>query len=163
MPGVAPWPFLLRWGGHMLFWIVLAGTAPKDLAAGAAAAAAASWLSLRLLPPGELALSPIQAARLFLRFLGQSVVAGVTVARMALSPVLPLRPGIISYRTSLPDGTRRQAFCTVASLLPGTLPLGGDGEGGIAVHCLDTGQPVADQLAAEEEILTRAFSREVRG
>jgi multicomponent Na+:H+ antiporter subunit E len=161
MHGVAPWPFLLRWSGYMLFWVILAGTAPKDLAAGAAAAAAASWVSLRLLAPGELSLSPIKAAGLFLRFLGQSVVAGVTVARMALSPVLPLRPGIISYRTSLPDGTRRQAFCTVASLLPGTLPLGGDGEGGLAVHCLDTHQPVADQLAAEEEKLTRAFSREV--
>jgi len=162
MHGVAPWPFLLRWSGYMLFWIVLAGMDPKDLAAGAAVAAAASWVSLWLLPAGELSLNPIKAAGLFLRFLGQSVVAGVTVARMALSPVLPLRPGIISYRTSLPDGTRRQAFCTVASLLPGTLPLGADGEGGIAVHCLDAGQPVAEQLAAEEEKLTRAFSQELR-
>jgi multicomponent Na+:H+ antiporter subunit E len=154
------WPFLLRWTGYMLFWIVLAGTGPKDLAVGAATAALASWVSLKLLPPGDLALKPAKAAGLFLRFIGQSVLAGVTVARMALSPALPLRPGIIAYKTSLPEGTRRQAFSTFASLLPGTLPLGGDGKGGISVHCLDEGQPVAAQLAAEEERLRKVFSRE---
>ena len=154
------WAFLLRWAGYMLFWIVLAGTGTKDLVVGAATSALASWVSLKLLAPGELALKPAKTAGLFLRFLGQSVLAGVTVARMALSPSLPLRPGIIGYKTSIPEGTRRQAFTTFASLLPGTLPLGSDGKGGIAVHCLDEGQPVAAQLAAEEEKLRSAFSRE---
>jgi multicomponent Na+:H+ antiporter subunit E len=151
--------FLLRWAGYMLFWVVLAGTDTKDLAAGAAAAACASWVSLRLLPPGELSLRPHKALGLFLRFLWQSAVAGVSVALIALRPSLPLRPGIAGYRSLLPEGTRRQAFTTYASLLPGTLPLGGDGEGGIAVHCLDERQPVADQLAVEEEKLRAAFSR----
>lgn len=159
MAGIAPWPFLLRSVVYMLFWVVLAGTGTKDLAAGAAAALCASWVSLRLLPPGDLALKPSKAMGLFLRFLWQSVKAGVSVALLALRPSLPLRPGIIRYGTALPEGTRRQAFTTYASLLPGTLPLGGDGEGGIAVHCLDDGQPVAQQLAAEEEKLRAVFSR----
>jgi multicomponent Na+:H+ antiporter subunit E len=159
MPGVPPWPFLLRWSGYMLFWIVLAGTDMKDMLAGAVTAAIASFVSLKLLAPGELALKPQRAAGLLLRFLWQSVVAGVTVARMALSPALPLRPGVISYRTSFPDGTRRQAFTSFLSLLPGTLPLGGDGKGGIAVHCLDERQPVAQQISTEEEKLGRAFAR----
>jgi multicomponent Na+:H+ antiporter subunit E len=159
MSSLATWPFLLRWSGYMLFWIVLAGTSAKDLAAGAAAAAFASWVSLKLLAPGELALRPAKAAGLFLHFLGQSVLAGMTVARMALSPALPLSPGIISYRTSFPDGTRRQAFTSFLSLLPGTLPLGGDGKGGIAVHCLDEGQPVAEQLGVEEDKLRSTFAR----
>lgn len=153
-------PFLLRWAGYMLFWIVLAGTSAKDVGAGAAATAFASWVSLKLLAPGELALKPAKTAGLFLRFLGNSVLAGATVARMALTPSLPLRPGIIRYQPSLPEGTRQQAFCTFASLLPGTLPLGGDGTGGIAVHCLDESQPVAAQLGAEEEKLCSVFSRE---
>jgi multicomponent Na+:H+ antiporter subunit E len=156
--GIPPWPFLLRWVAYMLFWIVLAGTSVKDLAAGAGTAAVASWLSLRLLPAGELSLKPVKAAGLFLRFLWQSVVAGLSVARMALSPVLPLRPGIIRFGTSLPEGTHRQAFTTFASLLPGTLPLGPEGGGGIAVHCLDDRQPVAAQLAEEENRLRDAFS-----
>ena len=153
-----PWPFLLRWLAYMLLWIVLAGTSTKDLAAGAGTAALASWLSLRLLPPGELSLKPVRAAGLFMRFLWQSVVAGLSVARIALSPTMPLRPGIIRYGAALPEGTRRQAFTTYASLLPGTLPLGPDGEGGIAVHCLDERQPVAAQLAEEENRLRGAFS-----
>ena len=151
--------FLLRWAAYMLFWVVLAGTGSKDLVAGAAAAACASWVSLRLLPPGGLTFRPLNAIGLFLRFLWQSVVAGLSVAFMALKPSLPLRPGIIRYGTALPEGTRRQAFTTYASLLPGTLPLGGDGEGGIAVHCLDDRQPVADQLAAEEDRLRAVFTR----
>jgi multicomponent Na+:H+ antiporter subunit E len=157
--GIATWPFLLRWACYMLFWVVLAGTGAKDLIAGAAAACCASWVSLRLLPPGELTLKPVAAVGLFLRFLWQSVLAGVSVALVALKPSMPLRPGIIRYGTALPEGTRRQAFTTYASLLPGTLPLGGDGEGGIAVHCLDTRQPVADQLAQEEEKLRAVFSK----
>lgn len=156
---LAPWAFLLRWAGYMLFWIVLAGTGPKDLVAGAGTAVIASAVSLKLLPPGELSLKPARAVMLFLRFLWQSIVAGTSVAIMALKPSLPLRAGIVRYGTSLPEGTRRQAFTTFASLLPGTLPLGGDGQGGIAVHCLDDGQPVAAQLAAEEDMLRAAFSR----
>lgn len=160
MPGLKTWTFLLRWTCYMLFWVVLAGTSPKDLAAGAAAAACASWVSLMLLPPGVLAVKPAWVLGLFLRFLWQSVRAGVTVALMALRPSLPLRPGILRHATALPEGTRRQAFTTFASLLPGTLPLGGDGEGAIAVHCLDETQPVRAQLAAEEEWFRSAFSRE---
>lgn len=154
----APGPFLLRWACYMLFWVVLAGTAAKDLAAGALATALASWVSLMLLAPGELAVHPARLAGLFLRFLWQSVAAGTAVARIALSPSMPLKPGTIRYKTSFADGPRRQAFTTFASLLPGTLPLGNDGPDGIAVHCLDTGQPVADQLAAEEKKLGEAFS-----
>ena len=155
----ALWPFLLRWACYMLFWVVLAGTAAKDLAAGVPAAAFASWVSLRLLAPGELSIRPGKLPGLFLRFLWQSVVAGTTVARIALSPSMPLHPGTIHYKTSFPAGTRRQAFSTFASLLPGTLPLGDDGADRIAVHCLDITQPVAAQLGAEEEKLRAAFSR----
>ena len=158
----ALWPFLLRWACYMLLWVVLAGTAAKDLAAGAAAAAFASWVSLRLLAPGALSLRLVKLPGLFLRFLWQSVAAGTTVARIALSPSMPLRPGTISYQTGFADGLRRQAFTTFASLLPGTLPLGNDGPDSIAVHCLDTTQPVAAQLAAEEERLGAAFSREAK-
>ena len=158
-PPIALWPFVQRWAIYMLFWVVLAGTGGKDVLAGALAAAIASWVSLRLLAPGELSLKPVKGLGLFLRFLWQSVLAGVTVARMALSPVLPLRPGVVSYRTAIPEGTRRQAFTTFVSLLPGTLPLGDDDQGRIAVHCLDDSQPVAAQLGAEEDMFRKALSR----
>ncbi|MGL4296713.1 MAG: Na+/H+ antiporter subunit E [Aestuariivirga sp.] len=150
-------PFLIRMAVYLLFWIVLAGTDMKDMAAGIVTAAVASWLSLSLLPPGELTIRPGRAAGTFLRFLGQSLSAGVSVARIALSPAMPLKPGIMVYRTGLPPGLRRQAFMTFASLLPGTLPLGADASDAIPVHCLNEDHPVAAQLAQEEERLAGLF------
>ncbi len=153
-----PATVLLRAVGYLVFWVILAGTGVKDLAAGVVTAFAAAWISLQLVPPGELALKPGKALGLFLRFLWQSVVAGVSVARIALSPVMALRPGNIAYRTSLSPGLRRQSFLTFASLLPGTLPTGsGDGDQ-VPVHVLDTAQPAAEQLAAEEARLSAAFA-----
>lgn len=139
---------LLRAGAYLVFWVVLAGTGAKDLAAGLVTAVIAAWISLVLLPPGELVLRPGRALALFIRFLWQSVVAGVTVARIALSPVMALRPGMVGYRTQLPPGNRRLLFMTYASLLPGTLPIRTGGDDLITVHALDCAQPVAGQPAA---------------
>jgi multicomponent Na+:H+ antiporter subunit E len=91
------------------------------------------------------------------RFLRQSLVAGVDIARRALDPRLPLRPGVVTYHSQLPLGARLNAFCTITSLLPGTLPAGRDANGDLLVHCLDVGQPVAEQLAAEETLQAQAF------
>jgi len=158
LPGKVPLkPLLLRAAAYFLFWIVLAGTAPKDLAAGAVTAVIAAWASLGLLPPGELAFRPMPACTLFLRFLLQSLVTGISVARIALHPDMPLRPGRSVYRTALPLGQRRFAFMTFASLLPGTLPMGTDESGQIEVHVLDTAQDAAGQLRAEEDRLAAAF------
>lgn len=152
-------PLLLRAAAYVVFWVILAGTAPKDLAAGLVTAVIAAWMSLQLIPAGEMTLRPVKALALFVRFLWQSVVAGVTVARIALSPVMALRPGIVSHRSTLPPGNRRFLFMTYASLLPGTLPTGTDDGDLISVHALDTAQPVAQQLATEEQLLAAAISQ----
>ncbi|MGA8936678.1 MAG: sodium:proton antiporter, partial [Pseudolabrys sp.] len=61
------------------------------------------------------------------------------------------------YRSRLPPGTMRNAFCTMTSLLPGTLPSGSDESGGLIVHCLDETQPVIEQLEVEEALLIKAL------
>lgn len=154
-------PFLLRMAGYFAFWVVLAGVGTKDLIAGVLTAALAGCVSLALLPPGELSLRPMKVVWLFLRFLGQSVTAGVAVARIALSPRMALEPGMMRYRTRLSTGNRRLAFMTFASLLPGTLPVETSEGETIDVHVLDLGQPVQTQLEAEEEKLAAVFSQEV--
>src|SRR5262249_15381411 len=136
------------------FWLVLTGADPADLSAGALAVAAATWASLLLLPPGGSGHAPPAMARLGLRFLYQSVVAGVDVARRALDPRLPLRPGFVAYPVRFPPGTARNAFTTLTSLLPGTVPIGEE-SGQLVYHCLDVDQPVVSQLAAEEVALSR--------
>jgi multicomponent Na+:H+ antiporter subunit E len=94
-----------------------------------------------------------------LLFLFHSIVAGADVARRALDPRLPLRPGFVAYPTGLPRGLRRNVFATLTSLLPGTVPTG-ELEGQLFYHCLDVEQPVLAELAAEEEALVRALYNE---
>jgi multicomponent Na+:H+ antiporter subunit E len=148
-----------RGAGFVALWIVVAGAKPADLVMGIVAAACATAASLFLILPrgGGLRLWPLTL--LVGRFLWQSVAAGIDVARRALDPRLPLKPGFIVYVTGLPSGTARETFTALMSLLPGTLPAGADTEGRLIIHCLDTAQPVASQLASEEASLTRVLRR----
>src|SRR5215468_5994574 len=77
---------ILRAAWFFGLWLVLAGADPADLPAGALAVVAATWTSLRLLPPGRSRFSLPALARLALRFLYESVVAGLDVAQRALDP-----------------------------------------------------------------------------
>jgi multicomponent Na+:H+ antiporter subunit E len=156
-------PAAVRALGFMAIWTALSGGSAGDLLPGIVAALAASWASLRLLPPGSARLQPRALAEFVLRFLLQSVLAGADVARRALDPRLPLRPGFVRYPVGLPAGARRNTFATLTSLLPGTLPLGADEGGALVIHCLDTGQPVAAQLAAEEAMLLRIIGAAAGG
>jgi multicomponent Na+:H+ antiporter subunit E len=137
-------------------WLVLAGVDLADLPAAAIAVVAATWTSVRLMPPSESRPSLIALAALALRFLHQSLVAGADVAWRALDPRLPLRTGFVTYPVRFPPGPARNTFTTLTSLLPGTVPAGDD-SGQISYHCLDVDQPVVSQLAADEAALARAL------
>jgi len=141
----------------LAFWLGLTGASLADLPIGVAATLMATWMSLRLLPAGHFSARPLPLVRLLMRFLPQSIVAGIDVAWRAFDPRLPLRPGVISYRSRLPPGPRRQAFLALTSLLPGTLPCASADSGELAIHCLDVSQPVASDLALEEALFLRAF------
>jgi multicomponent Na+:H+ antiporter subunit E len=143
---------IYRAGGFFGFWLMLTGADSGDLAAGLVAAATATWASLRLMPAEQWDLNPVKLAGFVLHFLRQSIVAGTDVAQRALDPRLSLRPGFVVYQAHLPPGAKRNAFCAIMSLLPGTLPCGPAGGNGLTVHCLDVTQPVVEQLAAEEAL-----------
>jgi len=140
-------------------WVVLTGTDPVGLVIGVLAALAAAAASLRLLPPGALPIQPRALAALLARLPGQAVVAGADVARRALDPRLPLRPGVVSVRLRLPPGPAQGAFRAFASLLPGTVAASAvvDASRRLDVHCLDLDQPVVAMLAADEARLARAL------
>lgn len=148
---------VVRAAGFFGLWIVLTQSAkPLELAMGALAAVGATWTSWRLLPPeaGRVRLAWLLA--LMPRFLWQSLLAGIDVARRAFAPKLLLAPGFVDYRTGFPRGQARNNFATIVSLMPGSLP-SGDGPDTIEFHCLDSGQPVAAQMAEEERLLARAL------
>ncbi len=150
---------MIRGLGFLGFWLLLMGLGPVDVVAGLFAATAATWTSLRLLPPSGGRLRYTALAQLTLRFMQQSIVGGLDVARRALDPRLPLRPGFVVYPVRLPPGPARNTFSALTSALPGTLPSGVDDHGALLYHCLDIDQPVAAQLAIDEALLTRALGR----
>jgi multicomponent Na+:H+ antiporter subunit E len=141
-------------------WIVVDQSArPANLVVGVLASGAAAWVSLTLLPPDR---GRVRLGRLLVqmpRFLWQSLVAGIDVARRAFAPTLDLQPGFIEYRTQLPPSVARSAFKLITSLMPGSVSTS-EGPQHIEFHCLDTRQPVAEQLAAEERVYTPALRGE---
>ncbi len=147
---------LVRWALFLLFWVVLIGFSVSALAVGVVAAAAATLASLHLLPSGPQRVRLGALAALLPRFLWQSLLAGWDVARRAFDPRLPLRPGFVAFRSAHAPGHLRNTFATISSLMPGTLPCGENGDE-IIFHCLDVGQPILEQLAAEEKVLARVF------
>jgi multicomponent Na+:H+ antiporter subunit E len=156
-------PSMVRTVGFLALWIMLSGGDPADLPTGLVAALAAAWASLRLLAPGTGRMQPAALTKLMLRFLRQSVVAGVDVARRALDPRLPIHPGFVVYPMGLPPGPARNACTSLMSLSPGTVPTGLDNNGALLIHCLDIEQPVAAQLAAEEALLVQAIGGQTIG
>jgi multicomponent Na+:H+ antiporter subunit E len=140
---------LARGSIFLALWIVLIGAALQDLPVGIVAAGLAAWASEILWPAaGTLSLPGLM--RFAIRFLLQSVVAGVDVARRAFAPRPALEPGFVTCRTSLPVGTARRALCAVMSLQPGKLPVGAEPDGRLLIHCLDLREPILDEVAADE-------------
>ena len=154
-------PAIVRSLVFLCIWFVLYGPDLAALPVGLGAAAAATWASLRLLPPGSFHPRLGSLIVLAFRFVWQSVLAGIDVARRALEPRLPLRPGFVTYAIRMRPSPARSTFLSIASLLPGTLPTGLDETGALVVHCLDTDQPVVAQMAAEEARLNRALGGKV--
>lgn len=148
---------LVRSASLFGLWVVLIGIHPADVIVGLITAAAATWISLGLLPPQIETLRPRALPHLALRFIRQSLVAGFDVARRALHPRLPLRPGFTSCAVGFPPGPLRSAFLAMTSLLPGTIAVSVVRDDAQLYHCLDLDQPVAAQLAVEEGVVRQAL------
>lgn len=116
-----------------LFWILLNGAlAPDTLVAGLLVAAALtlffaeapSFLSgYRLVP-----LSFAATGAFVVVFLRELVRANVQMARIVLSPSLPIRPGIVRVRTGLKSPVARLILANAITLTPGTLSVELKGE-----------------------------------
>jgi len=150
---------LFRGLGYYVLWLIMTGGDLADVLPGIGAAALAAWASVLLLPPdpGTARVRPMALARLLIRFVWGSVVAGVDIARRAFSPGMPLKLGYVVYPVALPPSAARNLFMAVTSLMPGTLPAGSDESGALVYHCLDVDQPVTEQLQREEALLVAAL------
>jgi len=141
-------------------WLILTANAPSAWLVGLATAAAGAALSLRLLPAGTMQIQLGGLFALLPGFLWGSFRGGLDVAWRAFNPRLPLRPGWIRYPLRLPGGAARVSLGNLLSLMPGTLGAG-CGRDRLYVHCLDTDQPVAQLIAAEEQRIAQSLGIEL--
>ena len=139
-----------------LLWLAISGFDASDIVVALVVSVAATWASLVVVEPRPVSLRLGGVLVFSLNFLRGSLVAGFDVARRALRPKLDLRPGFVRSPLALAPGEARTVFCAIASLLPGTLPTGDDGDA-LIVHGLETRQPIASDLAREEALFLRTF------
>lgn len=119
------------------WWVVVEGR-PGSWAVGAPVVAAAALVAALVVPFPRRRVRPLGALRFLAYFAVQSLKGGLDVARRALSPALPIAPGFVTIRTTLPPGAPRVLFADTVSLLPGSLTVDvRDDE--VLVHGLDAG------------------------
>ena len=148
---------LIRGTAFFLLWLVLMQSAkPADLVMGLLTAIGATWLSLRLLEPASGSLRFASLFALFPHFLWVSILAGIDVARRAFDPRMPLQCGFVNCPLGFSPGLARNTFATLTSLIPGSVAVG-ETDQMLIYHCLDTAQPVLEQLWTEERLLAKAL------
>ena len=123
-----------------IFWIVLTATfAAYELVLGAICSAFVAVASFAIMAH---ALDPRITPLVLLRFpvfalrLGWEIIkANLDVARIILTPSLPIDPRIVEYHTYLPDDLPRTVFADSITLTPGTVTVELE-EDVLSVHCL---------------------------
>ena len=135
-------------------WAVLTEAAGWGF--GVPVALVAAWVSLRLAPPAVYPIRLGALPRFVAWFVLQSARAGMDVAWRTLHPALPLCPGLVQHRPSLPAGAPLWWLMLVVSLLPGTLSVRLEA-GMLTLHCLDTAGDLAGELRRAEHELARLF------
>jgi multicomponent Na+:H+ antiporter subunit E len=138
-----------------LWWALTGGNASAWLV-GVPVVAAATAASHRLWPAGTGWWSPIALLRFVAHFLRESVRGGWDVARRALSPSLPLDPGMVEVRCRLAPGPAEVFLVDVVSLLPGTLSVDLDGSA-LTLHVLDRAAPVEAEVRELERLVAAMF------
>ena len=136
------------------FWVVLSGHLDAfHLGAGALCSGLVAARTHRLLRPGPP--HPLRLLGYLPWLLWQIALANLHVARLALSPRMPIRPRLVEYRTSL-EGLALVAFANSITLTPGTITVEAS-PGQLLVHALSD-QAARDLRSGEmERRVRRAF------
>jgi multicomponent Na+:H+ antiporter subunit E len=108
----------------------------------------ATVVSLAIQPPTRW--RAIGLIRFIPFFIRQSILGGIDVARRALSPAMPLDPGMVEFPLRATDPTSRVVIAATMSLLPGTVSVELR-DATIRLHVLDRAMPVEQTLRQLEE------------
>lgn len=146
----------LRSFALLAIWVIIAEGDFSALHVGAAISVAAAAVSLVLLPGRLPAVRIAGLLRYIVFFATRSVAGGVDVAARALSPRMPLAPGMVDYPVRLDEGPMRVMFAHTVSLLPGTVSVRLEPDS-VEIHALDCGSGLFDDLAAIEDRVADVF------
>jgi multicomponent Na+:H+ antiporter subunit E len=137
-------------------WALYTGLQPGDVEVGIVAACAIAGLSVFRRPDTYwLRLWAVPGFALF--FVGQSLLTGLHVARLALSPSSAWKPGWLTLPSRLPEGPARALFGNLVSLLPGTLCGDLDDDGVHHIHLLQAHRNPEGSLRALERRVARLY------
>lgn len=123
----------LLFASLLVFWFLLNGTLAWDVIVAGVIAAAVIALAfagdLSFLSEFRATPRAFIAALLYIPYFAKELIkANLSVARIVLSPALPLNPGIVKVRTRLKSRIGRALLANSITLTPGTLTVEMDGE-----------------------------------
>ncbi|MEW1936715.1 Na+/H+ antiporter subunit E [Dietzia maris] len=118
-----------RFLGLVLLWWIIAGGDAAFWYYGLAAAALATAVSVRLLPPARPGLRPRAGRRsrpweipgLIAWFLWSALSGGIDVARRAFAPAMPIAPHVIRVPIGVRHPGGRRLALWMVNLMPGSL------------------------------------------
>ncbi|MGI6364338.1 MAG: Na+/H+ antiporter subunit E [Bacillota bacterium] len=146
----------------LVFWLLVAGPSIQGMAVGLVAIAFVIWFNRDLLD-GVVATKAFRVKNfaILLGFvfslLWQIVLANIQVAKLVLSPKLPLQPAVVTFNPGLRTDLGKTILANAITLTPGTLTI--DVEGDVfTVHALTLAAaqavvewPLIDSLRRMEE------------
>jgi multicomponent K+:H+ antiporter subunit E len=126
-------------------WLALApAMSVGNLLLGACLGLAIPWITARFWPDRPRLARPLAGVALFLRVLGDIVVANWQVARLVLGPLDRLHPAFVKVPLEIDDPLVATVLASIVSLTPGTVSVDIDRERkALLVHALDAGDPLA--------------------
>lgn len=158
---------VLRGTGLALIWAFFAGWTVDYASYGVVSVAAATAISLILLPP-QRGPHPVAWPRrvwffalLLGWFLWQSAKGGVDVAIRALRVTPDIAPEVIAAEVELPEGHARQVAMLLMNLMPGSMiqrgPLATEDPEVVELHTLSAALRPAEQWRQLQQRTARAF------
>lgn len=151
--------FVLRGLSFAVLWWILAEGRLDGWLLGSVAVVAATWASLRLLPPATIPFRMIGFLGFLRFFLWNSVRGGIQVAVMALRGRAALQPGWVDLPIALPPGGARILLVNALGLMPGTVGVDMS-DTSLRLHVLDERLPVVAEARALERVIARLFRGE---
>jgi len=139
-----------------LLWWILAEGRHDGWLLGAVAVCAATWASLKLLPPGDHRLRVAGLFGFLHFFLRNSVRGGLQVAGMALRGRSALQPGLLELTVTLPPGGPSILLVNVLGLMPGTVGVEMR-DARLQLHVIDERLPVMAEVRELEAVIARLF------